>query len=122
MKPYLVLGASGLLGINLSLQLSEKHEVVVTFYQTQINGTPFRAHRVDLSKPDEANRLIEAEKPGVIINCAALANIDVCENEPELADQLNVKLPAELARAACRMNIKLVHISTDAVFDGKRGM
>lgn len=53
-----------------------------------------------------------------IMNCAAYTNVDKAESEPELARQINVNGPANLAKLAARKNIPLVHISTDYVFDG----
>ena len=59
--------------------------------------------------------------PDVVIHCAALASIDQCEESPELARTLNTELPARIAALTCAMGARLVHISTDAVFDGKEG-
>jgi dTDP-4-dehydrorhamnose reductase len=56
-----------------------------------------------------------------VINCAALANVDACETEPVLAEQLNTKLPEKLAMLVAKGGARLVHISTDAVFDGRSG-
>lgn len=53
-----------------------------------------------------------------IINCAAYTNVDKAESEPELARKINVDGPANLAKLAAELNIPLVHISTDYVFDG----
>jgi dTDP-4-dehydrorhamnose reductase len=55
-----------------------------------------------------------------LINCAALANLEECEKDPEQAKALNVDLPAELANACAERHIRFVHISTDAVFDGEK--
>jgi len=120
MKKYLILGAGGLLGINLSLQLTETADVVGCDIRS-LKGTPFRFIKSDLSQPGEVGRLIEVEKPDVVINCAAVANVDACEKDPEMAFQLNADLPGEMAQATSKSGIKLIHISTDAVFNGRRG-
>lgn len=122
MRRYLVLGASGLLGFNLSLFLSEKEDVFGTYYHKNLQNLPFHSQRVDLTRPGEARRVIEIVKPQVIINCAALADIDACEKNEALACRLNAQLPGELAEATSKTDMRLIHISTDAVFDGKRGM
>ncbi|MBN2257961.1 MAG: SDR family oxidoreductase [Anaerolineaceae bacterium] len=57
----------------------------------------------------------------MIINCVALTNVDQCEKSPEAAERVNAALPGELAYETARRNIKLVQISTDAVFNGKCG-
>jgi dTDP-4-dehydrorhamnose reductase len=56
-----------------------------------------------------------------VIHCAALANVDACETEPVLAEQLNTQLPEKLALHVAKGGARLVHISTDAVFDGQTG-
>ena len=64
--------------------------------------------------------MIEEIKPDVLIHCAALANVDLCAR-PDCAD-VNADLPAELAKTSGETGIKMVHISTDAVFDGETGI
>ncbi|HJW89564.1 MAG TPA: SDR family oxidoreductase, partial [Anaerolineales bacterium] len=56
-----------------------------------------------------------------VIHCAALAIVDACEAEPDLAAELNTELPRRLAEHVARGGARLVHLSTDAVFDGQRG-
>jgi dTDP-4-dehydrorhamnose reductase len=55
-----------------------------------------------------------------VIHTAALANLDACEEQPETARLLNAELPGELAAACARRGIAMMHISTDAVFDGTK--
>jgi dTDP-4-dehydrorhamnose reductase len=55
------------------------------------------------------------------VNCAGFTNVDECERDPEQARALNVELPLMLAAACAEAKVGLVHISTDAVFDGERG-
>ena len=61
-----------------------------------------------------------SQHPGItgIINCAAYTNVDKAEDEPELAKKINVDGPANLAQLSAKLNIPLVHISTDYVFGG----
>lgn len=118
----LIAGASGLLGINLSLTaLLLGHEVRGVTLDRGIQNLPFPLSRHDLSQSGTIHRVINAEKPDVIINCVALTDVDRCEQIPEDAKKVNADLPGELARATSKQGIKLVQISTDAVFDGKRG-
>ena len=117
----LVTGASGLLGINLALQQSEHHDVIGVINQTPLNGVPFEVRQADLAQPGEAARLVDAVRPDRVVNCAALADVDRCEKEPDLAQQVNADMPEELAAACARVGIPFVHISTDALFDGTKG-
>ena len=62
--------------------------------------------------------LVRETKADLILHCAAIANIDICEKEPEKAKRINSEIPGELAAAAKKYDVKFIHISTDAVFDG----
>ena len=118
----LVTGASGLLGLNLSLVAAARgHHVVGLTHQHGLSGVPFDTHSVNLLEPGEALLAIDRSRPEAIIHCAAIANLNLAESNPELARQMNRDLPAELAGATARWGIPLIHISTDAVFDGLSG-
>lgn len=121
----LVTGASGLLGLNLALTTAteaNKDLVVVGQVNRHIVRTgTFTVIQTDLLAPGAVERLIEHVQPDWVINCAALAILDACEADPALAHQLNVELPRTLALHVARSGARLVHISTDAVFDGQRG-
>lgn len=125
MKRLLVTGVSGLLGVNLALLAGETYQVTGVLrgnHAMPIPGrTPFTTLYADLTQPGQVERVLEQADPDVIIHCAALTNVDRCETHPEEAHQANVLLPAWLARAAAQSGARLVHISTDAVFDGARG-
>jgi dTDP-4-dehydrorhamnose reductase len=121
----LVTGASGLLGLNLALSTAREHAgnhtVFGTVHDNAIRTKEFTVIQTDLSLPGAVERLLDQTQPEWVIHCAALANVDACENEPERARQLNTELPARLAKRVARGGARLVHISTDAVFDGKDG-
>ncbi len=117
----LVTGASGLLGLNLALEAAEEHQVFGTVNTHAIATTTFDVIQTDLLFPGAVERLVDEIQPDWIIHCAALANIDACEADPALAQQLNTDLPAKLATYVGRGGARLLHVSTDAVFDGQRG-
>jgi len=117
----LITGASGLLGINLALQFSQKHQVMGVVYSQELKGVPFDTLQADLSEPIEVSSVVNEVSPEVIINCAAMADLDACENSPQDAVRINTLLPEQLATLAQKAGMKLLHISTDAVFDGKKG-
>jgi dTDP-4-dehydrorhamnose reductase len=71
---------------------------------------------LDVSNAYELARAIENAEPDVVINCAAFHNLDVCETEPDQAWAVNVRAVREMATRAPR----LVHLSTNYVFDGQR--
>ncbi len=121
MTRFLVTGASGLLGINLCLQIAAENEVIGVVHQQKLSNTPFTVVQADLSDPKTPLTWIENLKPDVIVHCAAMANIDACERDPLKAKQVNADLPEALAFLSHKNGIQMIHISTDAVFDGIKG-
>lgn len=117
----LVTGASGLLGINLALEASREHEVFGSVHSNVIKSTAFTVLQADLTEPNALERLVDEVQPEWVINCAALANLETCEAKPDLAKKLNTELPEKLARIVARGGARLIHVSTDAVFDGAKG-
>ncbi len=99
----LVTGGGGQLGSDLAAILGEE---AIT-----------RSHReLDILDPGSVDRAFEEARPDVVFNCAAFHNVDQCEREPDSAWATNVRAVAELARRGA----KLVHLSTNYVFDGRR--
>ncbi|NPV57711.1 MAG: SDR family oxidoreductase [Anaerolineae bacterium] len=121
MSRILVTGASGLLGLNFCMQFAHRHTVTGVVNNHPLPSASFPIIQADLTAPGEVERVLAAAQPEIILHCAALANLEACENRPELAQQVNALLPGELAHAAARTKARLVHLSTDAVFDGVRG-
>lgn len=117
-KPrLLVTGASGLLGLNFSLLFREKYQIIGVCNKNVLHGLPFDMVQRDFFV-DDVGDLLDEIKPQVILHCAAMANIDTCEKNPQAAERINGELPGQFAQAARKRHIKLVHISTDAVFNG----
>ncbi len=121
MKRLLVTGASGLLGINLALRESTRWDVTGISNSHRLMGVPFNVIPADLSTDGIIGNLIETNRPDVVLHCAAMANIDECEKSPEKAALINSIVPGRLAEVCSIKGIKLVHLSTDAVFDGSKG-
>ena len=115
----LVTGASGLLGLNLSLGMIETH-TIAGVDRNKLFNTPFEIVKADLLEPEACSRLIDEVQPDAIIHTAANANVDACESDPEGTHLLNAKLPGQLAELCAKRDIRLIHISTDAVFDGTK--
>jgi len=115
----LITGASGLLGINLALEAMQEHEVVGVD-RGKLKSAPFKVLKADILKTDEIHSILDLTNPDWLINCAALANLEKCDEDPIQARILNTDLPAELAVACAKRNIPFVHLSTDSVFDGTK--
>ena len=118
----LVTGASGLLGLNLSLLASRQgHTVTGLVHSRDLQHASFEVRQVDLLDMDRTLDTIKASEPDAIIHCAAIASINAAEKNPELSLRLNGAVPGELAGAASCWKIPFLHISSDAVFDGQQG-
>lgn len=90
---------------------------------TKFNMKSFGTHKSDLniSNMELIEKEIDEVKPDYIINCAALTNLDQIESDPTDAYAVNAHGAKNLAIISLKKKIKLIHISTDSVFDGKRG-
>jgi dTDP-4-dehydrorhamnose reductase len=117
----LVTGASGLLGANLVLAARQRHAVTAVCHRHPLALDGVEVLVMDLTRPAAVDDLIGQVRPEWIVHCAAAADVDRCEEDPAWASQLNVETAGRIAAASARVGARLVHISTDAVFDGERG-
>jgi dTDP-4-dehydrorhamnose reductase len=117
----LITGASGLLGLNIALEAAPHHEVFGVAHRTPLTTKDFTVLTADLLETGTIHRVLRQARPDWVINCAALANLEACERNPELAQQINSKFPGKLASIVGKGGARLIHVSTDAVFDGTKG-
>ena len=120
-KKLLIPGVSGLFGLNLAMLHHADYDILGTVHSHQLGTNLFATQALDLSVEDSGKRLVEDSHPDMIINCAAIADLETSEKQPELAYRMNAELSAEMSEAANHLGIPYVHLSTDAVFDGKQG-
>lgn len=118
MERILVTGASGLLGLNFCYFFHQKYDVCGVVNSASLSGLPFKTIRCNLLS-NSAAELLDEIKPDVVLHCAAMANIDQCEKNPDDAEAINAVYPGLLSAQAAQRRIKFIHISTDAVFDGE---
>ena len=118
-----VTGGSGFLGWNLCRHLvAASHEVVTTSFEHPVPEEVVEgAVSVDLAQPESLVRAFGAAAPEVVVHAAALTSTGICEERPALAKALNVEATAALAAAVASAGVRLIHLSTDLVFDGARG-
>jgi dTDP-4-dehydrorhamnose reductase len=109
MMTILVFGSSGQLARSLR--------------DTKQNKEPFFVDRIicDLSDPSQVDAILEQKKPDLIINAAAYTAVDKAEEEPKLAHMINEASVLRMAVFAHTNNARLIHLSTDFVFDGTKG-
>ena len=124
-KRVLVVGSNGLLGQKLAELL-----IRGTDYQIMLASqaaAPVRAlasveyTQLDITSKKDVKRVVFSFEPDVIINAAAMTNVDACEKERELAWKINVGGVEHLVEASRKNDARIVHVSSDYVFDGKAG-
>jgi len=108
-KTLLLLGASGKMGTALGEVFASDYEVI-----------PKTSADFDAANPEGASALIEEAKPNLIVNAVALLGIDRCDREADRAFKINTLFPKILAQSAKQHGACLIHLSTAAVFDGKK--
>ena len=117
----LLTGASGLLGNAFATAAVRRGHKVIALSNTnsaKASGL-FRSLQMDLSAPDSLTKLCLEVWPDAIVNCAAISNPASVEAAPTLAEKINVALPRQLAQLSTHIGARLIHISTDMVFDGQ---
>ncbi|TXH90315.1 MAG: dTDP-4-dehydrorhamnose reductase [Rhodoferax sp.] len=111
----LLFGRSGQVGWELQRSLGVLGELVALDSDAQYNPGGLCGDFTDL---EGLARTVAVVQPDIIVNAAAHTAVDKAESEPVLARQINALAPAVLAQAATKVGAKLVHYSTDYVFDG----
>lgn len=119
-KKILITGANGQLGraLNQILKANEYSDFTV-INTNRGEATAYCPISLDVSNPVAVMNLVQSMKPDIIINCATMTAVDLCEKEEEMAYRINAVGPKNLAIAANEMGAKLIHVSTDYVFDGE---
>lgn len=117
-KTIYVTGIAGLLGNNIVSELGNQYKVTGADKCKNSIKTDYDVFDLidELRLYDSINR----RKPDAIIHTAALVDVDLCERDKELAYKLNTEMTRTLVDIAKEKSIKLIYISTDAVFDGKK--
>lgn len=118
MKKILVTGCNGQLGRAIRKEYKDEG---VRFINTDVKESEGIV-ALDISDINQVMELIKSEKPDVIINCAAHTNVDACETQWDLAYKINAIGPRNLSIAANEVNAKMIHVSTDYVFEGNGEM
>ena len=121
MPTLLITGSNGLLGQKIA-QIACKHWKILGVDLHEFAVTPGDQYRrLDITAEQAVSQLIEETRPDWAINTASVTDVDRCEAEKELAWQVNVKGAENVALACQKIGSKMIHISSDYVFDGKNG-
>ena len=127
-RPVLVVGAAGQVGAAVVDALGPRR-CLATVHDTppapEHRGDLAGAVAFDLSAPDAAavaRRVVAAYEPAAVVMAAALASVERCEAEPELARHMNALVPGAFAEAAAVVGAAFVLCSSEYVFDGRAGL
>ena len=117
----LVLGGSGIVGETF-LEKANQHQLLATYDKNEINSNIVKTFQIHL--PDDSlkiEKIILDELPDIVINFMAYSNADFCEENKIKTYDLHVKNTKLITTTCTKINSKLIFISTDYVFDGKKG-
>ncbi|KTD24338.1 dTDP-4-dehydrorhamnose reductase [Legionella lansingensis] len=125
----LVLGATGMLGsaIFRTLQNSEHFDVYGTLRDIEaLRYFPVQMHaklisNIDVLDEDKLISVFERVRPNLVINCVGLIKQLACANDPLIVLPINAMFPHRLAKVCAQFETRMIHISTDCVFSGRKG-
>jgi dTDP-4-dehydrorhamnose reductase len=109
-RPLLIVGAGGQLGRELVAEVSARNNAAVAAGRDEL----------DITQGEAVRRFVREAAPRAIINAAAYTAVDKAESETQAAHAINALGPEHLAGAAAELDIPLLHVSTDYVFDGEK--
>lgn len=125
MKKVLVTGSNGLLGQKLTERILAKGDFELIATAKGPNRYPVKEGytyaEMDIEDQQSISEVISKFSPDVVINTAAMTNVDTCETEREKCWALNVTAVDYLINACRENNCQLIHLSTDFIFDGLAG-
>jgi len=122
LRTVLVTGVNGLLGSNLLNTLKEKQylKIIGTGLNPKSSELSREVIQGDLLDTKFVSDLFAQVKPDAVINTVALPNLEKCERNTEIAHDLNVETAVNVAKAVSRTSCRMVHISTDQLFQGDK--
>jgi len=114
----LITGGAGLLALNWAQLMRGQFNIYLVLHKRNVKLSGTTASHFQLSSIEEIQENFEYLKPQVVVHTAGLTSIEACESNPELANHINVNLAENMAKVCEKLNIPLVHISTDHLFSG----
>ena len=114
---FFITGGSGLLGERLATIANNDYELVLSHNTNPTSNTV----KCDITDKNEVEKTITENKPDVIIHCAAMTDVDLCEDKIDLAYKINSEGTQNITKASEKIGAKIIYVSTDFVFDGKKG-
>lgn len=118
-KKILVIGVSGLTGYKIANILSKNFETYGTFNQRPISLENVETLQMDITSKEKLSEVFSNIEPNIVINTSALHNVDYCEVNAEEAFNVNYRSVENIEKLTNKYESKLIHFSTDYVFDGE---
>jgi len=114
-----IVGGSSFIGSNfVNIFSKRKYEIKYSYFN---NSTTFKnGFQLDVNNKETIKKFFKNNKSDVVIISTALTNVDLCETNPKLAELINVKGTQNVIDACKNLDIKIIYISTSAVFDGNK--
>jgi UDP-4-amino-4,6-dideoxy-N-acetyl-beta-L-altrosamine transaminase/dTDP-4-dehydrorhamnose reductase len=119
-RKILFTGGSGLLAINWAICIADDSDVILGLHRQYVSIPGVRIAWINMESAAAFSESLEKIQPDIVIHCAGLTNVEKCENDPSLAQHVNVELAINVATACNQKNIKLVYISTDHLVAGDK--
>ncbi len=117
----LITGGTGLIGSNLYREWRERNDLIFTVHRREGNFGKSETVELDLRFPNIVKESALKIEPTHIIHTAAVTNAEKCKNDPRSSGAINIDSTAALAEAAAEMEVPFYFLSTDLVFDGRKG-
>ncbi len=121
-----IIGSNGMLGQSLVNRLEGQDPYQIFAMASGVNRNPAKQNcnyfNIDITDFKTIKWQLTLIEPDVIINALAMTNVDICEVEKELCDKVNVNFTADLALISKELKAHFIHISTDFIFDGSKGL
>ncbi|MFT5519464.1 MAG: dTDP-4-dehydrorhamnose reductase [Enterobacterales bacterium] len=118
-KKVLITGGSGLLGINWALAIKDNYDVVLGLHSKEVILEGVETIKIDIENIEVFRKEIDKMSPDIIVHTAGMTNVEQCENDFDMAEYINCTLSKNIATICNEKNIKLIHISTDHLYDGR---
>ena len=116
----LITGGSGLLALNWASAMKNHFNVTLGLHKRLITLSDVTTKCFSLDSIDAIKLAFEDVRPSIVIHTAGLTNVEVCEQNPDAAFHINVKIAENISIVCADLNTPLVHISTDHLFSGMR--
>ena len=121
-KKILFTGGSGLLAVNWALIKIEEYDIFLGLHSKEITLPGTTSIKLNFENYDVLFKTIKELEPDLIVHTAAIANVEICEHNPPLAQIVNVNYTESISKITKILGIKLIHLSTDHLFNGNESL